>query len=310
MYSFAMLGMVEGNGHPYSWSAIFNGYDAEMMAQCPYPVIPQYLSEVPVENLRIPNAQVTHIWTDNPKDAVNVAQASLIPHILSRPEEAIGQVDAVIISTDIGSEHLERAKPFLKAGIPVFIDKPLTDNIQDLREFRKLVQGGAPLLSSSCMRYAKEFEPYHCGRNFSGKISYLSCTTPKSWERYGIHALESIYPIIGPDFLSVQNIGDLEHNVVHIRHKAGADISIAAIKDIYGGFGAVQIIGPEECVQLKFQDTYYAFRKQLEAFVSYLDTGEPPFSFRETEELVKIIVAGIISREEGGRKVSLDEVDV
>ena len=24
---WAMLGMVDGNGHPYSWSAIFNGYD-------------------------------------------------------------------------------------------------------------------------------------------------------------------------------------------------------------------------------------------------------------------------------------------
>ena len=29
----AMLGMVEGNGHPYSWSAIFNGYDPEKMAE-------------------------------------------------------------------------------------------------------------------------------------------------------------------------------------------------------------------------------------------------------------------------------------
>ena len=25
----AMLGMVDGNGHPYSWSAMFNGYNKE-----------------------------------------------------------------------------------------------------------------------------------------------------------------------------------------------------------------------------------------------------------------------------------------
>ncbi len=32
----AMLGMVEGNGHPYSWSAIINGdYDKEEMAIVP-----------------------------------------------------------------------------------------------------------------------------------------------------------------------------------------------------------------------------------------------------------------------------------
>ena len=44
----AMLGMVEGNGHPFSWSAIINGrYDAEAMARCGYPVIPQYLGAQP-----------------------------------------------------------------------------------------------------------------------------------------------------------------------------------------------------------------------------------------------------------------------
>ena len=38
----AMVAMVEGNGHPYSWSAIINGrYDAEAMASRGYPVIPE-----------------------------------------------------------------------------------------------------------------------------------------------------------------------------------------------------------------------------------------------------------------------------
>ena len=40
----AMLGMIPGNGHPYSWSAIFNGYEPSAMASCPFPVIPEYLS--------------------------------------------------------------------------------------------------------------------------------------------------------------------------------------------------------------------------------------------------------------------------
>ena len=30
-FKIAMLGMVDGNGHPYSWSAMFNGYDKEAM---------------------------------------------------------------------------------------------------------------------------------------------------------------------------------------------------------------------------------------------------------------------------------------
>ena len=41
----AMLGMIEGNGHPYSWSAIINGYNPTEMAKCPYAAIPAYLGK-------------------------------------------------------------------------------------------------------------------------------------------------------------------------------------------------------------------------------------------------------------------------
>ena len=65
----AMLGMVDGNGHPFSWSAIINGrYDAAAMADCGFPAIPQYLAAEPPENLGIPGAQVTHVWCDEPAD--------------------------------------------------------------------------------------------------------------------------------------------------------------------------------------------------------------------------------------------------
>ena len=40
-----IIGISEGNGHPYSWSAIFNGYNEEYMIQCPFESIPEYLSK-------------------------------------------------------------------------------------------------------------------------------------------------------------------------------------------------------------------------------------------------------------------------
>src|ERR1043166_9428321 len=77
----AMLGMIEGNGHPYSWSAIVNGYDPAEMAKCPFPVIPQYLAEVPLNTMHILGARVTHVWTVNPADAPKVAAASKIENV-------------------------------------------------------------------------------------------------------------------------------------------------------------------------------------------------------------------------------------
>ena len=36
-----IIGMSDGNGHPYSWSAIFNGYNRDEMQKCTFPVIPE-----------------------------------------------------------------------------------------------------------------------------------------------------------------------------------------------------------------------------------------------------------------------------
>jgi hypothetical protein len=306
----AMLGMVDGNGHPYSWSAMFNGYDPGEMAKCPFAGIPVYLDKEPKETLRIPCARVTHVWTDDPADAPRVAKASLIDHVVERPEDVIGQVDAVIVATDKGHEHVARCRPFIEAGLPVFVDKPLVDNEPDLQTFHRWVKEGKPILSSSCMRYAKEFMPYRISTHELGQLRFASITTPKTWERYGIHALEGIYPILGPGFLVARNTGSLERNMVHFTHKSGADVVVVANMDMYGAFGLLQLCGTAGHVQTAFNDTFYAFKTQLEAFVTYLRTGERPFPWEETEELMKMVIAGIRSREEDGREVLLEEIEV
>ncbi len=306
----AMLGMVDGNGHPYSWSAIFNGYDEAEMAHCPYAGIPAYLNKEPKATLRLPDARVTHVWTDDPADAPKVAKASLVEHVVARPEDVIGQVDAVIVATDKGHEHVARCRPFVEAGLPIFVDKPLVDNAEDLRTFSRWVADGAPILSSSCMRYAKEFAPYRASTHDLGALRFASITTPKSWERYGIHALEAVYPILGPGFLTARNSGTAERNIVHFTHRCGADVVAVATADLYGAFGLLQLAGTAGSAQTAFADTFYSFKAQLAAFIAYLRTGARPFPFSETEELMRMVIAGIRSREYGGRVVALEEVAI
>jgi hypothetical protein len=307
----AMIGCTSGNGHPYSWSAIFNGYDRERMTrECPFPGIPAYLNKEPADALAIPGAKVTHICCtgDGGFAAEHVARCSLIPHVVEKPADVIAQVDAVIIATDIGAEHAERARPFVEAGLPVFVDKPLTDNAPDLQVFREWVAAGKPIMSSSCMRYAKEFLPYRLSTHELGALRFVSITTPKSWERYGIHALEGIYPILGPGFLSVRNTGTAERNVVHLKHRCGADAVVVATADLYGAFGCLQLCGTAGHAQAAFADTFFAFKAGLEAFVEYLRTGVRPFPFAETVELMQLIIAGIRSREMGGRELALEDL--
>jgi hypothetical protein len=307
----AMLGCSAGNAHPYSWSAIFNGYNRELMtAECPFPGIPEYLNKEPAETLTIPGVQVTHICCtgDGGFTAEHVARCSLIPNVVEKPTDVIGQVDAVIIGTDIGAEHVERARPFVEAGLPVFVDKPLVDNKADLVTFVAWVGEGKPIMSSSCMRYAREFIPYHGSTEELGDLRFASITTPKSWETYGIHALEAIYPILGSGFVSVRNTGTAERNVVHLKHRSGVDAVAVATGDMSGAFGCLQLCGTAGSAQIKFGDTFYAFKTQLEGFVQYLRTGKRPFPFDETVELMKLVIAGIRSRDTGGVEVFLDDI--
>jgi hypothetical protein len=84
-----IIGMTEGNGHPYSWSAMFNRFDKIAMNECPFPVIPDYLNKEDYNTMGIDGAKIEMIYCNNRKDAEHVAKCSLIPNIVDSPEEMI-----------------------------------------------------------------------------------------------------------------------------------------------------------------------------------------------------------------------------
>ncbi|GEP42606.1 Gfo/Idh/MocA family protein [Brevifollis gellanilyticus] len=304
----AMLGMIEGNGHPYSWSGIINGYNPAEMAKCPYAGIPVYMGKQPLESVRIPGARVTHIWTDDPADAPKVSAASLIETVVANPEDVIGHVDAAVIATDDGSDHVRRARPFIEAGIPVFIDKPMATTMEELRQFVQWHRDGSIILSTSGMRYAPEMRLNDEQRAHLGDLRWITSFTCKTWERYGIHALEAVEPLLGQGFLTVQAHMDAGGDVMHITHRSGVKLTIGALHDAYGSFGAVHLYGTKGDLPLKLKDTYHAFRGQLVAFIDMLRSGTPPLPFDETVELMAVIIAGIRSREQGGTIVNVADI--
>ena len=228
--------------------------------------------------------------------------------VVSKPDDVIGQVDAVVVATDDGDDHVRRARPFIEAGLPLFIDKPMATNLDDLRQFVKWQREGKVLLSTSGMRYAPEMKLSDAQRMHLGDLRWITSFTCKTWERYGIHALEAVYPLLGPGFVSAQTQQQSGSDIVHLRHQGGAQITLAAIHDAYGSFGGVHLYGTKGDLALKLTDTYSAFRAQLVAFIDMLRTGQPPFDFAQTIELMAIIIAGIESRKQNGATVSVSSI--
>lgn len=303
-----MLGMIPGNGHPYSWSAIINGYDPVAMARCPFPVIPKYLDAQPTGSVRIPGAQVTHIWTDDLAEARAVAQASLIPHVVDLPEAVLGHVDGVLISTDDGFDHVRRARPFIEAGLPVFVDKPLATSLAELRQFFEWNRYGARILSSSGLRYAAELAACLAEKATLGQLRWVAGVTIKDWERYGIHLLEPLYRIVGPGFESIRLESRPGLEVAHLVHRSGVQLTLPVLADGGKSFGTMLLCGTEGHRTVRFGDTYNNFRSQMLSFIEFVRTGAAPYSFAETIELMTILIAGLRSRAEQSRRVTMSEI--
>lgn len=303
----ALLGMVDENGHPLSWSAIINGhYDDGIIRAAGLSVIADYLGAQPPSALGISGAEITHVWCDRPEDAQAIAASAQIPHIVADPTDVIGQVDAVIIPTDKGEEHLDRARPFIEADLPVFIDKPLTIRADHLDQFIAWHRAGKRIYSASAMRFAHEFTSLRDRLHEVGEPRLIVVTCAKSWERYGIHALEAVYGLLPPGgWLDVCNTGCMETNIVHVRHQQPVDVVLAVNQDMFGGFCHLTVYGTTGRLDARFRDSFSAFKAQLAAFTDALRTAAEPFDFAHTVEQMAIIIAGIESRANDGQRVPI-----
>jgi len=159
------------------------------------------------------------------------------------------------------------------------------------------------------MRYAREFQVLRPFPTELGDVRAITISMCKSWERYGIHALEAVYPLLPRGgWQSIADVGGEKSNIVHIVHSSGVDVVAVQSADMFGAFGCLSVYGTKSVLNARFQDTFYAFKSQLVDFIEYLRTGKRPFDFSETVELMKLVIAARYSRERSGTRVFLEEI--
>ena len=72
--------------------------------------------------------------------------------LVDKPTDMIGRVDGMLIESQQGGVHWERARPFLEAGLPCFIDKPFTCSVADAKKLATLAEEKkVPIFSSSSL---------------------------------------------------------------------------------------------------------------------------------------------------------------
>ena len=148
--------------------------------------------------------------------------------IVDAPEELPGLVDAVLVLSLCGDAHLERARPFLEAGIPTYVDKPFACSLADATEIVRLAeQHQSQLLYASGVRYAAEIGTIRRNSDRFGQLlGILSYGPAKRHPRnpgllhYCIHPLEVLFELMGTGCESVT-----------CTHVDGADVITGTWKD-------------------------------------------------------------------------------
>jgi predicted dehydrogenase len=301
-----LVGVSEGNGHPYSFSAIVNGYDDAGLAASGWDVIYDYVREKHPSEIGYDDARFTHVWTQHDAETERLQAAAGIEHAPDEFEEMVDAVDAVVIARDDHETHADFARPFLAAGVPTFVDKPLSLDPDDLAWMRPHLEAGR-LMSCSGMRYARELDTPRANPAAYGDLRLVRGTVIKDWDRYAVHMLDAIFGVVDATPVAVR-AADAPHASVAVETDDGPLVQIDALGDVAMTFD-VDLYGTERTTRHPIRDNFRAFRRLLWEFVDQVKTGEPAVPPAETLRHMRIVIAGKRAMATGDR-VPLDSVEL
>ena len=289
-----IIGLSSGNGHPYSWSAIFNGYDPVAMATCPFPAIPSYLAKQHFPADAIAGAKVTHVWTQDPSVTEHISKASLVPNMVRNLEQMLEEVDAVLLARDDAENHLKYSEKFLAAGLPIYIDKPIALKRADLFRLLDRQQYPGQIFSCSALRYAEEFNLTASDRAQLGPVRHIQAITPKSWSKYGVHLIDPVlamFDLYRTDCSVWRTSSGLPETITV--NWEGLTASFLCTGELPADI-RIRLFGELGNAERVFSDSFTAFKSALERFVRSIRLSTEETTASELEAMVSILERGAI----------------
>ncbi|MFF2010029.1 Gfo/Idh/MocA family protein [Streptomyces sp. NPDC058195] len=220
-----------------------------------------------------------------------------IARVVEAPADLLGLVDAVVVADRDGARHRDQAMPFLTAGLPVFVDKPLARTSEDARALIDAARAhDAPLTSSSALRWLPGTEEL-AARAGTPELVVVSGPADPDGDHggiffYGIHAVD-IALRLAPGALSAVRT-DLTGSTAVASFTAGPTRVVvnlvrpgsteqipfhAMVFTREGMAGRTLVPGADYCVP------------GLEAFLTMVRTGRPPIGYADLLRPVEVLEA-------------------
>lgn len=225
--------------------------------------------------------------------------------------QLLEKVDVVLLESVDGRIHLQEAIPVIKAGKPLFIDKPAAGSLADTVAIYELAKKhNVPCFSSSSLRFAPGIQELLKNEKLgviAGAVTWGSCSyqegTPDMFF-YGIHGIEPLYALMGTGCETVTRIQTRDTDLVSGVWKDGRVGTYRGIRGNKADFGAIAF-GSKGIVQSGREGGYEELCREIGRFFK---TGKSPVPAEETIEIFAFMEAADESKRQDGAPVSLATV--
>lgn len=231
--------------------------------------------------------------------------------IVDSIEALVPKVDAFLIESVDGRPHLEQFKAVVKAGKPVFIDKPLAGSLADAIAIYDLAkQNKAPVFSSSSLRFAPDVVAMKKNEklgNLLGCMTYSPCSLESHhpdlfW--YGVHGVETLYALMGIGCETVTRTQTKDTDIVTGTWKDGRVATYRGIRNGKADYGMV-VFGSKAIESVTIRGGYEPLLVEIAKFFR---GGAVPVSAEETIEMFAFMEAADESKRKGGAPVKIADV--
>lgn len=229
-------------------------------------------------------------------------------------EEMAGMVDLAFIQGCDWDRHVECCRPFVNAGVPVFVDKPICGNMTDVKMFEDWAAEGKTVIGTSALRYTYEHQSFFAiPESERGRIIHVTATVGVDEFNYAIHAVETIMGFLRGEtavscrYVGGGKVGDVPCDSYFVTYASGvtADYHIC----LKGWQPSTAVVMTDKTTYVYKIDSGKVYEAMLEQVCNFMEGKENTIAtVDEMLMSVRIMLAGRKSKLAGGAEELISEL--
>ncbi|NQU86041.1 MAG: Gfo/Idh/MocA family oxidoreductase [Mariniphaga sp.] len=226
---------------------------------------------------KFPGVEVKYVWGETDEFAKKAMEQGNIPTQVKDPREMLGKIDALIVDHRHAKYHLPAATPFVKVGIPTFVDKPFCYRAAEGKEFLQMARkAGTPVTSfSSIAQTAATFDIKNQLADF-GKISQVVRSGRVDLDSeyggvffYGVHIVQPLMYMFGEDIERVKITRNGKYGNASLMFSSGLFATLVFKSLTYGW------------------ETFIETNEGLTELISRVEESDPPKNYVDMVEMFR-----------------------